>query len=256
MLRYQRAEVCFGAGRYIVGRSPSSDIAVKTPATSRRHACLVVSAQGVTVEDLGSSNGVTVNGIRVQGSRVLSAGDQVGVGGEIIEFWGLRSVDLLSTELHEHGPKKDAADENTQTTAKTDELEFIGLLAKRALAQNRLHEAATMLQPRLANVLREAKGREKLAAPRVAMAIEYACLLAVATSDGKWVEYAFELLSSQRIACPESQTESLLRAAQTVKTFDRALLDQYLDSVLASPRSVERLHAMRHADALVQACQK
>jgi hypothetical protein len=256
LLRYLKRDVCLTPGRYTIGRSPSCDVVVNTAGASRRHACLVVTTSAVSIEDLGSSNGVTINGIRVQGQRNLSPGDQIGIGGELIEFRGLAlQPELITTEVSGAEPQTPSSNEDPPTTAKTDELEFIGLLAKRALAQNRLHEAATMLQPRLANVLREAKGRKKLAPPRISMAVEYACLLAVATGDGKWVDYAFELLSSQGVACPESQADSLLRAVQAVKTFDRKLLDQYLNDLMASPRSVERLLAMRHADALVQAFQ-
>jgi adenylate cyclase len=63
----------------IVGRGVGSDIAVYDPTISRRHAELVASGDGVTVKDLGSSNGTYVNGRRVTTAR-LSANDAITFG--------------------------------------------------------------------------------------------------------------------------------------------------------------------------------
>lgn len=53
---------------------------------SRRHAAFSPAAAGVTVQDLGSTNGTFVNGHRLVGTRPLSAGDQVQIGSTTIEI--------------------------------------------------------------------------------------------------------------------------------------------------------------------------
>src|SRR3954453_12122628 len=59
------------AGRsLVVGRGVSSDIAIYDPTISRRHAELVVGADGVQVKDLGSSNGTFINGARITAARL------------------------------------------------------------------------------------------------------------------------------------------------------------------------------------------
>src|SRR5262245_42757455 len=58
----------------VVGRAPTSDIPVIDPTISRRHAEVDCTETGVTVRDLGSSNGTFVNGTRVDSSPV-SSGD-------------------------------------------------------------------------------------------------------------------------------------------------------------------------------------
>src|SRR5215510_10926676 len=58
----------------VVGRAPTSDIPVIDPTISRRHAEVDCTETGVTVRDLGSSNGTFVNGTRVDKSPV-STGD-------------------------------------------------------------------------------------------------------------------------------------------------------------------------------------
>ena len=45
-----------------VGRDPSSDLVLNDPKCSRRHAVIEAGAEGITIRDSGSANGVFVNG--------------------------------------------------------------------------------------------------------------------------------------------------------------------------------------------------
>ena len=63
-------------GPITIGRSPECDIHVNDPGLSRVHARLVPSADGVQVEDLGSSNGTFVNDRRILKER-LRIGDEI-----------------------------------------------------------------------------------------------------------------------------------------------------------------------------------
>ena len=58
----------------IVGRALTSDCAIVDATVSRRHAELVVSDSGIHVKDLASSNGTSVNGVKVD-SYFVVAGD-------------------------------------------------------------------------------------------------------------------------------------------------------------------------------------
>lgn len=66
-------------GTTTVGRHPESDIFLDDITVSRHHCRLIVDADGLTVEDSGSTNGTYVNGDRVDRAR-LRAGDEVIVG--------------------------------------------------------------------------------------------------------------------------------------------------------------------------------
>jgi pSer/pThr/pTyr-binding forkhead associated (FHA) protein len=68
-----------------VGRDPRCDISSADPQLSRRHAEFVVSGPHVVVRDLGSRNGVFVNGRR-QTEAVLSAGDVVQIARLVVTF--------------------------------------------------------------------------------------------------------------------------------------------------------------------------
>ena len=74
-------------GQIVLGRDPgAADVILdQDPDVSRRHATFSPAGAGLTVEDLGSTNGTFVNGHRVTGTVALNAGDRVEVGGSVIE---------------------------------------------------------------------------------------------------------------------------------------------------------------------------
>lgn len=65
-------------GEQQVGRTGDSDIVIDDARVSRKHAMIRVSGETVTVEDLGSANGTTVNGLPASGVVTLSNGDILG----------------------------------------------------------------------------------------------------------------------------------------------------------------------------------
>jgi pSer/pThr/pTyr-binding forkhead associated (FHA) protein len=66
--------------RLVVGKAPQSDIPVKEPMMSKQHFAIVADEAKVYVEELGSPNGVFLNGELVKGSRRLKTGDVIHVG--------------------------------------------------------------------------------------------------------------------------------------------------------------------------------
>jgi pSer/pThr/pTyr-binding forkhead associated (FHA) protein len=65
--------------RTTVGRTPDNDIQIDTTFISRHHAVVLASATQCVIEDLNSTNGVLVNGRRVN-RQVLHDGDAVTIG--------------------------------------------------------------------------------------------------------------------------------------------------------------------------------
>jgi len=62
------------------GRSSGATVQVHSELVSRQHAIVHRHGNDITLEDLGSSNGTTVNGSRVQGKVPLHSGDEVVIG--------------------------------------------------------------------------------------------------------------------------------------------------------------------------------
>jgi hypothetical protein len=63
-----------------IGRNPTNEIALADRSVSREHARIVRSAQGVWIEDLGSTTGTFVNGQQLTASVWLQPGDVVHIG--------------------------------------------------------------------------------------------------------------------------------------------------------------------------------
>jgi hypothetical protein len=63
-----------------IGRSRDCDIVLEDSSVSRRHAELRPGGEGWTIEDLGSTNGVRVNGSTVHGPREVRTGDRIEIG--------------------------------------------------------------------------------------------------------------------------------------------------------------------------------
>ena len=86
-------------GIVTVGREQTNSVQISDPEVSRRHAEFHFQEGRFVVVDLGSSNGIFVNETRVK-RKVLSAGDEVRMGGTTLLFHGQKplSTDSLSAQ--------------------------------------------------------------------------------------------------------------------------------------------------------------
>jgi predicted component of type VI protein secretion system len=82
----QRFEMPEGKTEVIVGRATDCQWIIASGAVSRRHARLVRHGSGVTIEDLGSSNGTFVNGEPLSAPHELHDQDRVQLGAVEILF--------------------------------------------------------------------------------------------------------------------------------------------------------------------------
>jgi DNA-binding winged helix-turn-helix (wHTH) protein len=73
-------------GENLVGRDPQSSLWVDEPHVSGQHARISVSAERVTVEDLGSTNGTFLRGARVTSPQSLADGDLIRFGATDVTF--------------------------------------------------------------------------------------------------------------------------------------------------------------------------
>jgi len=76
---YEGLEVAIDRERIVIGRGRKADLALAEATISRAHAVIGFEAEGFYVEDLGSTNGTTVNGARIERQR-LKADDEIQMG--------------------------------------------------------------------------------------------------------------------------------------------------------------------------------
>jgi pSer/pThr/pTyr-binding forkhead associated (FHA) protein len=284
-LKYRGADVFLSEGQYVIGRSASCQLMVDDARVSRRHATITVSAGQVAIEDLGSVNGVYVNGIRVQGKKALIDGDRIGIGGAELELKigapssERRERSTLQTSLAAVREELQRARSSTQTadsepplsplrpfesepptsgagTLKAEVFELIGPIAQKALAGGRPAEAENILNAHLSKVLADyRRGRQVTQIARDA-SVTFGLELATAQSSGKWLSYALDVLVVGRVLLDSRLTTLLLSAMARVDQIDSARVAAYVAMLREMPQSFEKVRALHQADEIVKAAER
>lgn len=85
-LEWDRRRFLLAVGEHVIGRDPDVEVRLDATTVSRRHARLVVKAEGTVLEDFGSKNGTFRGGERVTSPVQLADGDAIGIGSLLLTF--------------------------------------------------------------------------------------------------------------------------------------------------------------------------
>lgn len=99
-LRFLLQEIDLAPGVTTIGRSAACQITIDDPLVSREHARVRVDGVHVYIEDLGSRNGVSVNGKPIKGSVELGDTDRVRVGSQELVLC------VVAASANEKGPRR------------------------------------------------------------------------------------------------------------------------------------------------------
>src|SRR5262245_17317916 len=116
----------------LIGRGEDCEIRIQDHSVSRRHARVDPNPDGVTLTDVGSTNGTFVNDVMIRGAVILHDGDYVRVGNCIYRFLVGGNVE---NEYHEEIYRLTIIDALTQTHNQRSMLEFLD----RELARSNRH---------------------------------------------------------------------------------------------------------------------
>jgi DNA-binding winged helix-turn-helix (wHTH) protein len=95
-LEWDRRRFPLSVGEHVIGRDPDVEVRLDASTVSRRHARLVVTAEGTVLEDFGSKNGTFRGGERVTAPIQLADGDAIHIGSLLVTFH-VRAL-LMSTD--------------------------------------------------------------------------------------------------------------------------------------------------------------
>ena len=85
-LEWERRRFPLSLGEHVIGRDPDVEIRLDASTVSRRHARLVVTAEGTVLEDFGSKNGTFRGSEPVTSSIQLADGDAIRIGSLLLTF--------------------------------------------------------------------------------------------------------------------------------------------------------------------------
>lgn len=92
-VKHAHRVLLLGSGTVTLGRRSTCDYVLNDSQVSREHARIIVGEQTFAIEDLGSANGVLVNGAPITGLRRLDTGDTFQVGSQLFEVLRPTEVD-------------------------------------------------------------------------------------------------------------------------------------------------------------------
>jgi hypothetical protein len=229
-------------------------VTIEDPLVSRRHARIVFEGDDVTIEDLGSRNGVRVNGRPVQTSQALTDGDRVRIGTQDFVFCRVQQRTLdrrakttgvlrLCRQCKSPYAREMISCPNCGTTEQTDEETLSGTFGpmsqyswsvqlmiealEKALGLDRFADADRILQ-RATALLEERLASGEKVPPAQLTPLAYAAeRICNATGDSKWGVWLPQFCVSARIYPPVAVTDRLtalrLRHADLAESVERLL---------------------------------
>jgi hypothetical protein len=259
-----------------IGRGPECQVTVEDPLVSRRHARICVAEDGsAQVEDLGSRNGVRINGKLIEGPSPLRHGDRLRLGTQDLVFIeadapqrAARTTGFLALcaacakpypEQAPECPHCGAASREDDTLSgvaleprQTFTFQLLGQVIERALASGRPAEADRVMR-RAAQELDERLERgDRIGAGHLDTMAGYALELAEQAGSEEWLRWMFDLHRRQGVLPSPSVVDRLDRmkgglGGTAVADFVHWVHDQATRGPSGDPAVLRRLDEMaRH----------
>lgn len=92
----------------LIGRDLSNDIVINDPEVSRRHARLILTGNTYAIEDLGSTNGTFLRGSRLSAPVVLTPGEVITIGEQVLLRYDFIPIDPDATVAAFRRPASEA----------------------------------------------------------------------------------------------------------------------------------------------------
>ena len=107
--------------RFTLGQSADSDLVLQHPFVAENHAYIDVTADGLTITDLGGTNGTAVNTHRIPANEpiLLKAGDTID-----IALFQITVVEIVDEPTHTVEPLSELVDDPKQLPVPADKLPF------------------------------------------------------------------------------------------------------------------------------------
>jgi len=258
-LRFLLQELELTGSEVVLGRSPDCQVTIEDPLVSRRHATISLEGANPTVSDLGSRNGVRLNGELIAGRAVLQNNDRIRLGSQDLVFIVV-DADRSSRQTRVTGmirqcqtckrpfPEAAACPHcGTSVIAQTQTAEFdtitglivepeagwafqlLGEVVERALNADRVAEAERALQRAAKEIderVRNNRGVDALSLSKLSL---YAFRLAESQGRLEWVRWVLDLYKAHSAMISLDLLEVIEASAEPFRQAIRADAHLFLE---------------------------
>ncbi|NUO49922.1 MAG: FHA domain-containing protein [Polyangiaceae bacterium] len=240
-LRYGAHDIELVPGEFTIGRSEECQLALDDAMVSRRHLSLRISSSSVVAVDLGSRNGVSINGTRLKAERLLVDGDRINIGGHEMVLQVMRrqpherrlstrtlqAVDIR--DLESTAVRDDRAPP-TPVPAPDAGAKFAVLaqLANKAFALGHVEEAERILSRPLSDILDGLKAGQETAPALVDKAASYALRLAIEANKASWIDWVIAAYHEAERLLPSQMVEDIHGAVRKVRGANKDVFERYV----------------------------
>lgn len=252
----ERAIVLVPGVKMVVGRAEQCAISIDDPQVSRAHAAFLARAGRVTVRDLGSRNGVVVNGSKIPGSVEIRPGDVTMIGKhelrlEEIDQGATTTVPGVDRQIARTRPMPHARD--IQTAALSLFQAFLEA-CQDSLASGRIEDAKKSVEY-LCSTIEDAQRRQLPVDPSVIRgATKYLLALATEMLDGMWVERALSLQRASNVLLDDVATDAIVALLPRLRPVPAFAVRSYVAATRRAahtPQDAERLRRLEKAVSAV-----
>jgi hypothetical protein len=236
-LRFVLQEFDLPRGATIIGRSLECHLTIDDPLVSRQHARITVGDDGAQIEDVGSRNGVRVNGVAIRSSTPLRNGDRVRIGTQELMFTCVDDsppaharttgkLRLCATCRFPY-PREMVACPGCGATEQTDDetptgsgsdghswsVQLLVEALERALRLGRVSDAEGLLRRAAAQVDELVAAGNKVDGEAVVALATQATKTTLACNDPAWAIWAIDILGRSHRVPPAAMVERLSEVA-------------------------------------------
>jgi len=232
-LRFLLQEFDLTGPEVVIGRSSECQITIEDPLISRKHARIAIDAEEARVSDMGSRNGVRVNGRLVKGEQALKDGDRIRLGTQELVFsmvgraeraprptGYMRLCHACGTPFPEGAPScphcgaPAHADEDTMSGVAPEPkrswtFQLLGEVIERALASGRAIEAERLMRKAAKEIDERLASGERLEGAHTAMIAVFSVRLAKLVGSSEWLAWAIALHRRQSLMLSDQVIDRL-----------------------------------------------
>jgi hypothetical protein len=216
-VRFGQRDYPLPQGKFVIGRSEDAQLCLDDPLASRHHAAITLAGEALTVEDLGSRNGVFLNRERVGSKLAIKHGDAIQIGSQEMTIVQKRSARAETLARFE---------ETSASHGAISTFGVLGTVADKAIALGHGEDAERIMARPLEQVLE--RGTGPIDAAVFVQCVHYGLKLATLTKKSKWVDYVLRIHARGSVLMDLDVVNQLYFLCPKVAGVSRPLLREYV----------------------------